>query len=132
MGSVGDWMHNQEENMAASPSNPAAELQLTTERKPDQIVVRGSGRISAGSSEYLQATVRELIHETKHLVLDLSGVDYVDSSGLGALVSIYMAASRAECLLELANPKQRVRDLFKITKLSSVFEGGGENYFGGL
>lgn len=118
--------------MAASPSNPVPELQLTTEKKPDQIVVRGSGRISAESSEYLQSVVRQLIHETKHLVLDLSAVDYVDSSGLGALVSIYMAAVRAECILELANPKQRLRDLFKITKLSSVFEGGGENYFGGM
>jgi len=50
-------------------------------------------------------------------------VDYIDSAGLGALVSIYMHARRAGCDLEIANPKQRIRDLFSRSRLSSVFEG---------
>jgi len=117
--------------MAANPvSSP--ELRLETEIGPDKITVRGTGKINADSSDLLQTTIRGFIPKTKHIVLDLTGVDYVDSSGLGALVNIYMAASHAQCNLELANPRQRVRDLFKITKLSSVFEGHGENYFGGM
>ena len=118
--------------MAASPVVPSSDLKLTTEKKADEIIVRGSGKITAGTSEYFQATIRGLIKETKRVVLDLTGVEYVDSSGLGALVSVYMAASHAQCLLEIANPQQRVRDLFKITKLASVFEGHGDNYFGGM
>jgi anti-sigma B factor antagonist len=59
-------------------------------------------------------------------VLDLTQVDYIDSSGLGALVSIYMHAQRAKCDLEIANPKQRIRDLFSLSRLSSVFEGHGD------
>jgi anti-sigma B factor antagonist len=118
--------------MAASPAIPSSELKLTTEKGPDEIIVRGSGKIVASTSEYFQNTIRGLIHETKRVVLDLTGVEYVDSSGLGALVSVYMAAGHAQCLLEIANPQQRVRDLFKVTKLASVFEGHGENYFGGM
>jgi anti-sigma B factor antagonist len=109
----------------ASNAIPAPELQLTTERKPNEIIVRGVGRISAESATMLQNTVRSMIPDTKRIVLDLTGVEYVDSSGLGALVSIYVAANNAQCMLELANPKPRVRDLFKLTKLASFFDGGG-------
>jgi anti-anti-sigma factor len=56
-------------------------------------------------------------------VLDLTGIEYIDSCGLGALVSVYLAAGHAKCKLELANPKPRVRDLLKITKLSTIFGG---------
>lgn len=109
--------------MAANPI-PTPELQLTTEQKPDEIIVRGTGKISANSTDLLQTTVRGLIPGAKRIVLDLTAVEYVDSSGLGALVSLYVAASKAQCMLELANPKQRIRDLFKMTKLAAFFDGG--------
>jgi len=115
--------------MAASPSVPRL-LQLTTEHGSEQVTVRCIGRITSETAADFQDTIRELVPETKKIVLDLTGVDYVDSSGLGALVSVYTHASRSECLVELANPKQRIRDLFKITKLSSVFEGSGMEHFG--
>jgi anti-anti-sigma factor len=117
--------------MAANPT-PAPELQLNAEQKADEIVVRGTGKITAATVSTLQATIREQINKSKKVVIDLGAVDYIDSSGLGALVSVYMAASRVGCELEIANPKQRIRDLFKLTKLASVFEGHGENYFGGM
>lgn len=118
--------------MAASSAVPTPELQLSTEKKPEEIIVRGSGKITSATSDLLQSTIRELIPGAKRIVLDLAEVNYVDSSGLGALVSVYMAASRARCDLVLANPKPRIRDLFKITHLAPVFEGHGENYFGGM
>jgi anti-sigma B factor antagonist len=58
-------------------------------------------------------------------VLDLTEVNYIDSSGIGALVSVYLAASRADCDLELANPQPRIRDLFELSKLTAVFENHG-------
>ena len=58
-------------------------------------------------------------------MLDLAEVDYIDSSGLGALVSVDLAASRAQCVLELANPKPRIRDLFELSRLKAVFESQG-------
>jgi anti-sigma B factor antagonist len=117
-----------EAHMAAS-SIPSPELELSTEKNADDITVRGTGKITAATADYFQSTIRGLIPDTKRIVLDLTGVEYIDSSGLGALVSVYMAAGRAHCELELANPKPRVRDLLKITKLTTIFEG---HQFGGL
>ncbi len=111
--------------MAANPV-PVPELQLTTEKNGDEVVVRGSGRITASSTEQLQTTIRSLIPSANRIVLDLSEVNYIDSSGLGALVSVYLSASKAHCELEMANPKQRIRDLFKLSRLSTVFEGRPE------
>ena len=116
----------------AANAIPIPELQLTSEKNGDQVTVRGTGRINAATTDLLESTIRGLLPGAKRIVVDLTGVEYIDSSGLGALVSVYMAANRANCILEVANPRQRIRDLFRITKLASIFEGGGENYFGGM
>jgi len=118
----------QEATMAAS-SVPKPELELTIEKNADETTVRGTGKITSASADYFQTTIRGAIPGNKRIVLDLTGIEYIDSSGLGALVSVYMAAGRAQCELELVNPKPRVRDLLKITKLSTIFEG---HQFGGL
>jgi anti-anti-sigma factor len=109
--------------MAANPVIRAPELKLETEKKSSETIVRATGRITPATSAPLENTLRELIAEGKRIVLDLTNVDYVDSAGLGALVSVYMHARRTKCHLEFANPKQRIKDLFKRSGLASVFEG---------
>jgi anti-sigma B factor antagonist len=113
----------------AANAIPSPELDLIIEKNAEGTTIRGTGKITAATADYFQSTIRKAIPECKRIVLDLTGVEYIDSSGLGALVSVYMAAGRAHCELELSNPKPRVRDLLKITKLASVFEG---HQFGGL
>jgi anti-anti-sigma factor len=61
--------------------------------------------------------------ETKLVVLDLTNVTYMDSSGLGAIVGLYVSAKRQKCGLKLINLSQRLQELFRITKLAKVFEG---------
>ena len=111
--------------MATNPIR-AAELRLVSENKPSETTVRATGRITSTTSTTLEKTLRDLVPGSKRVVLDLANVDYIDSSGLGALVSVYMHARRANCNLEIANPKQRIRDLFSASKLASVFEGHEE------
>ncbi|MGA2413163.1 MAG: STAS domain-containing protein [Candidatus Sulfotelmatobacter sp.] len=108
--------------MAANPI-PGSELQMETEKSPEQTVVRCSGRITSTTTADLQTTVRNLIPQTNRIVLDLTDVSYMDSSGLGALVSIYLSAKRQECELRLINLNQRLKELFRLTKLSKVFAG---------
>lgn len=107
--------------MAANPVIPSAELRLEPERKASEIIVRATGRITSSTSATLETTLRDLVSESKRVVLDLTRVDYIDSSGLGALVSVYMHARRANCDLEIANPKQRLKDLFSRSGLAKVF-----------
>jgi len=104
-------------------ANPAPELNLETIRTPEEITVRCSGRITSATSAQFQATIRSLLPETKSLVLDLTDVNHMDSSGLGAIVGLYVSARRQRCALKLINLNQRLQDLFRLTKLASVFEG---------
>ena len=82
--------------MAANPI-PIAELQLDTVRTPEETLVHCTGRIVSSSVSALQDTVRNLIPTSKTLVLDLTDVSYLDSSGLGALVGLYLSARRQNC-----------------------------------
>ena len=108
--------------MAANPVFRAPELKLETEKKNSETTVRASGRIILETSATLEKALRDLIGEGNRIVLDLTNVDYVDSAGLGTLVSVYMYARRTNCHLEIANPKERIRDLFSRSGLGSVFK----------
>ncbi|WP_162909189.1 STAS domain-containing protein [Aggregatilinea lenta] len=57
-----------------------------------------------------------------HLVLDLSGVDYMNSAGLRALVTLYKQVERVAGTLTIANPSDRVKTLFALVGLDSVLD----------
>jgi anti-anti-sigma factor len=109
--------------MAVNPVIRTPELKLETEKKNSETTVRATGRIVLTTTPTLENTLRDLIVEGERVVLDVTNVDYIDSAGLGALVSVYMHARRTKCDLKIANPKQRIRDLFTRSGLASVFEG---------
>jgi anti-sigma B factor antagonist len=111
--------------MAATPI-PIPELQLETTKSPEETLVRCIGRITSTTSPMLQTAVRNLIPETKRVVLDLTDVTYMDSSGLGAIVGIYLSARRQQRELKLINLNQRLKELFRITNMAKIFEGHEE------
>jgi anti-sigma B factor antagonist len=111
--------------MAANP-NPIPELSLETVKTPEETVVRCTGRITSGTTALLQTTVRSLIPGTKCVVLDLTHVTYLDRSGLGAIIGVYLSAKRQHCGLKLIKMNERLQELFRITRLASVFEGHGD------
>jgi len=110
--------------MAASSASPTSELTLNIERTPDQSIVHCSGKVTARSSEQLLNAVRPLIPDSKRVVLELSRLEYLDSSGLGAVVRLWMTGKKANCELKVANLTPRIKDLFVLTNISSIFEGG--------
>jgi anti-anti-sigma factor len=81
--------------MVANPI-PLPELSLETVKGPEETFVRCAGKIKSGTSDTLQAAVRALIPGSNRIVLDLTDVSYLDSSGLGALVGLYVSAKRTE------------------------------------
>ena len=114
--------------MAANPV-PPNELNLETTKTADESTVRCTGRITSSTSSQLQTAVRSLLPESKSVVLDLTNVSYMDSSGLGAIIAIYLSARRQHCGLKLIHLNQRLQELYRITKLASIFEGH-EDYLG--
>jgi anti-anti-sigma factor len=109
--------------MAANPAVPAPDLSFQTERTPTETIVRCSGRIVSATTQSLKAAVRPFFQDSKLVVLDLTGVNYIDSSGLGAIVGLYVSARTAGCKLKLINLNQRIKELFSMTRLAPLFEG---------
>ena len=89
-----------------------------------------SGRIVFGEeSALLRDEVKNAIAENhKRIVLNLSGVNYIDSGGLGTLVALHTTAHMAGGAIRLASLTQRVGDLLQVTKLLTVFEVHNSEY----
>jgi anti-sigma B factor antagonist len=98
-------------------------MKLSTRTVDGILVVDCSGRIIFGEeSANLRDTLRDLIPQNKKIILNLSGVNYIDSGGLGTLVALYTSARNSGSSIKLANLTQRVGDLLQVTKLLTVFD----------
>jgi anti-sigma B factor antagonist len=99
------------------------QLKLTTRTVQDILVLNCDGRIVFGEeSAELRDSVKALIAQNKKIVLNLGGVSYIDSGGLGTLVSLYTTAHNSGGSIKLCNLTQRVGDLLQVTKLLTIFE----------
>lgn len=87
-------------------------------------VVDMSGRITLGEgSVVLRDTIRDLVGKgQKKILLNLGDVTYIDSSGIGELVSAFTSVRREGGDLKLLNLTKKVHDLLQITKLYTVFD----------
>ena len=109
--------------MATNPS-PVSQLSMATDKSPAEIVVRCSGKITSDTIQYLKATVKPLLSESKTVVLDLTHVTYMDSSGLGAIVGLYISAKAVKGRLKLINLNEHLKEIFSITRLGQVLAQG--------
>lgn len=98
-------------------------LKVETRQLDGVTVVACHGRIVLGEeSAGMRETLKRALTSSKHIILDLSGVTYIDSTGLGTLVGVYSSARAGGAEIKLAGLNQRLRDLLQITKLVTVFE----------
>lgn len=97
---------------------------LNARRLDDVVILDLSGRITIGDGTLiLRSNIRKLLEGgDRKFVLNLSDVDYIDSSGLGELVTAFTTVRNQGGELKLVNLTKRVRDLLQITKLLTVFE----------
>ena len=102
-------------------SNPL-QFSLDVDVQPGTTVVRCSGRLTFESGNFLRKEVRKLITPGARVVLDLTDVAYCDSMGLGSVISLYVSAKSIGCRFELINLGQKVRQLFSMAKVLSLFE----------
>ena len=83
-----------------------------------------SGKMTLGEDgNLLKDKLQSLLHQNKkNILFNLANVSYVDSAGLGAIVSAYTTVTREGGSLKLANVTKKLQDLLSITKLLTVFE----------
>ena len=95
------------------------------ERSVGNVTVLGlKGELKLGDGQaLLKDKIHSLLHQGRTLILvDLGGVTYIDSSGIGELASSFTSVGRAGGAIKLLNLTKRVRDLLAITKLLTVFD----------
>ena len=99
-------------------------MQIEERLVGDVMVLDLKGKITLGEGdELLKDKVNSMVNQGhKKLVLNLGGVPYVDSAGLGEIVRTYTTVSRQGGSLKLLNLTKRITDLLSITKLLTVFE----------
>jgi anti-anti-sigma factor len=110
-----------------SENDVKGRLTINVERSPEVAVVKCKGELVAGETDLLYCDVKVLIPAVKRIVLDLKELTYLDSSGIGVIVRLFVSAKSAKCTLQLANISGRVRQLLGITDLLSVLQVIGEN-----
>jgi anti-sigma B factor antagonist len=99
-------------------------VKLTTRQVGDITVIDAAGRITLGEGA---SAFRDLIRDLaakgeKKIILNLSEVSYIDSSGIGELVSGFTTVTNHGGQLKLVGLSKRVKDLLQVTKLYTVFE----------
>ena len=99
-------------------------VKLTTRQVGDVTVIDATGRITLGEAA---SSFRDLIRDlatkgNKKILLNLSDVSYIDSSGIGEMVSSFTTVTNHGGQLKLLGLSKRVKDLLQITKLYTVFE----------
>jgi len=98
-------------------------LDMTIRQVDGVTVLSCTGRIVFGDeATALREKLKSLLTSSKQIVLNLSGVTYIDSGGLGTLVGVYSSARSAGADIKLTGLGQRIRDVLQITKLVTVFE----------
>jgi len=106
---------------------PQPSFRYEVEKSTDELsnavtTIKCHGRLVSDTAGQLKETVKPLIPLGGRILLDLTDVEHLDSSGLGTLVGLKASSINAGyCTLELVNLSPRVAELLRITKLTQLF-----------
>jgi anti-sigma B factor antagonist len=100
------------------------EFEIQKRKKGDVIVLDLTGSLTVGANEqFFKDTVSDLIsRKYNRIVVNLGSVEFMDSSGIGALVKSYTTITQAGGKLKLLQPNKMIRHTLKITGLLGIFE----------
>ena len=102
-------------------------MSIRSRREGEKVVVAVEGQLIAGNRQQLRdAVLPEIDRGARHFIIDFSDTGYIDSAGLGALVSLSKRIREADGTLRLTNLNEDMRTLFELTKLDTLFTLGGD------
>jgi anti-anti-sigma factor len=102
------------------------ELSLDIEVVADTAIVRCAGKLTLSSVSRFRHEVKRLFPQARVITLDLTGLTMMDSMGLGTIASLYASAQNAGRELHVVNIGPRIREMFSVSRLLSLFESAGE------
>ena len=98
-----------------------AQVRYTFSEQEGASVLRLSGELTVDQVGTLYGEIRESVRPGSHLVVDLSQLSYIDSSGIAALVGLYKRASAEGGSLVVAGAKDEVMGVFRAMRLEKIF-----------
>lgn len=99
-------------------------MKVKTDMEGEVAIIRLSGNLTGGpESDEVRGAIRRLLDSgARKFIIDLKGVPWINSTGLGTLMAIYTSVQREEGVLKLAHVSDRIQSLFMITKLLTIFD----------
>lgn len=108
--------------MVAVREREEKKMSFRTTKQGDDVVISVEGQLVAGNRQQLrEAVVSEIDRGARSFVIDFAEAGYVDSAGLGALVSLSKKIREASGSLRLTNLNEDLRTLFELTRLDTLF-----------
>lgn len=96
---------------------------VSEENDNDVSVIELNGRLDAGSAKSVLAGIKELVKRNRlKIILDMSGVEFIDSAGVGILLASYRAVDAKGGALKICAIQNQVESIFSLTRLSEFFE----------
>jgi anti-sigma B factor antagonist len=97
-------------------------LEIRLHKTSDTVVIDLIGRLDVLGESLSPGIVECIKHGERRFVLNLTDLEFVDAAGLGQLVEIRNAVSGVDGSLKIFRPRTRIRELFALTRLDTVFE----------
>ena len=107
--------------------SPKPEFTYVSETVNGATVLHCRGRFTAAVTDGFKHAVKDLLQEDKTIILDMGAVNQIDSSGLGALVSLWVSSKSTKCHLQFYNLSAPVKRLLGVTHVLSAFESCGSH-----
>jgi anti-anti-sigma factor len=120
-------LHMAHQVEGASPMHEHSELALRVEPVNGGATVHCAGRLTLQSASRLRYEVKRLLPDARVVTIDLTDVTLMDSVGLGTIAALYASAKTAGCELHLVNISPRIREIFSVTRVLSLFEPAGSS-----
>ena len=102
------------------------ELSIDIEVLADTAIVRCHGGLTLTTASRLRHEVKRLLLNTRVITVDFTDLAMIDSMGLGTMAALYASARNAGRELYIVNIAPRVREMFSVTRLLSLFEAAGD------
>jgi len=114
-----------EHNMPGTDTATTRGFRVQQTEGEDCLVVECFGRLVSENVPALKQAMLEACTRKRRIIVDLKEVPMMDSSGLGAVVTLHVSARTRGCKLEVINASKQIRDLFSMTNVLSLFEAAG-------
>ena len=97
-------------------------MTINVERDFELVVLEITGRLDTTTAPNLESVINELSEDTKELVFDMSGVEYISSAGIRVLLGAYKKINSAQGKIRIEKVNDMVREVFEMTGLSQMLE----------